>query len=104
MKIFLTLILILCIPALSFAQGSVGQAETEILAGILSGNLGLVIGLVAAIFGLYIWLIEQRSWGIIMIILGATFTAFPAMFEAIYNGVNPLIQTTGGQRDGFSVY
>lgn len=102
MKIILTLALLL-IPIVGITQG-VGQAETEILAGVLSGNLGLLVGLIAGVFGMYIWLVEQRSWGLVMIILGATFTAFPSLFEAMYNGVNPIISTTGGQRSGFNVF
>jgi hypothetical protein len=86
------------LPTIAVAQQKAGQAETSILSSILSGNLGLFIGLIAGASGVYIWLIRRESWGLILLILGVLFTAFPELFESLYNSVNPLITTTGGTR------
>ncbi len=77
--------------------GPVGKAETGILVDLLSGNLGLFIGLAIAIFGFYQALVEQKTWGWVMIIGGTIVTAWPGIFKGMYEGVNPLASSvTGG--------
>lgn len=74
-----------------------GKAEAGLLAGIISGNIGLAIGLVITAFGFYQALVEQKTWGWVMIIGGLAITAWPGLFKGAYNALNPVASTfTGG--------
>lgn len=54
--------------------------------GLISGSMGTLIGLGIALFGLYMWLIQQSSWGIMVMIGGVAVTAFPGIFEWMRSG------------------
>jgi len=67
------------------AQGgdNVGADLLETIIQQMSGNLGTAFGLGIAVFGLYMWIVQQATWGIVMIIGGVAFTAFPGLFGGI---------------------
>jgi hypothetical protein len=60
----------------------------------LTGNIGTIAGLLIAIFGLYIWLVQQASWGIIMIIGGVLVTIFPQVFDSVSTGTQDALTNT----------
>ena len=61
----------------------VGADLLETIMQQMSGNLGTAFGLGIAVFGLYMWIVQQATWGIVMIIGGVAFTAFPGLFGGI---------------------
>lgn len=61
------------------------ELQTSIF-NMLTGSLGTLIGLGIALFGLYMWLIQQSSWGIMVMIGGVALTAFPGIFEWMRGG------------------
>jgi len=93
MKKFLTIFGLLAVAATMVAgdalaitagavQGGdkVGGDMLEAIIQQMSGNLGTAFGLGIAVFGLYMWIVQQATWGIVMIIGGVAFTAFPGLF------------------------
>ena len=62
-----------------------GELLSQVL-GMVSGSMGTLIGLGIALFGLYMWLIQQSSWGIMVMIGGVALTAFPGIFEWMRGG------------------
>ena len=87
---------VVLLPKAAFADAA---AVGDILAGdlnrIVRGNLGVIIGLLVALFGLYTWLIEQSSWGIVLIIGGVAITAFPGFFVSMQDSFQELFVGSG---------
>lgn len=87
-------------PEMAFAQ-SVGSAGLQDAGGAftasfvqtIQGNIGLLIGLGIAFFGLWTWIMSQNSWGIVMIIGGIAVTAFPGLFDGVANTLRPVFST-----------
>ena len=73
-----------------------GRGEAQVFANILQSNVGLGIGLTVGAIGFWMWLMNQNSFGIIMIILGVAITAFPGMFVFVYEQFRPFVDATGG--------
>jgi len=72
-------------PELALAQdaASAGQNILDNFTAGATGNIGLLIGLGIAALGLWKWLMDQSSWGIILIIGGVLVTAFPGIFKSV---------------------
>jgi hypothetical protein len=85
-------------PGLVLAAGAAGEEESRILADFIYSPWGTVLGLVAALIGLWQFLIYRSFWGLIVIVLGVLFTMFPGLFTSLYNGVIPMVEQTGGTR------
>lgn len=90
------------LPDVAAAAGTGTQAAGgELLvtvSNLVKGSLGTLIGLGIALFGLYMWLIQQASWGIMVMIGGVALTAFPGIFDWMSKGVtdvNSANTTTG---------
>ena len=101
MKIILYISITVAIAVITvsnIAMASVVEKETEVLVAFLSGNISLAIGLLAGTIGFYTWFVQQQNWGLMMIILGAILTAFPGVFEGMYNTANAIIKPTGTDR------
>jgi hypothetical protein len=90
MKKFLTMmtfgllaVVLIMTPELAIAADSdnAGEELLDSVFGLITGSLGTLIGLGIALFGLYMWLIQQSSWGIMVMIGGVAVTAFPGIFE-----------------------
>lgn len=93
------------IPEVAMAQ-SADAAGDELMANVLDmmrGSLGTLVGLGIALFGLYMWLIQQSSWGIMVMIGGVALTAFPGIFDWMRTGFadaaggNASVSTEQGQ-------
>jgi|GEM_PF-3884679 len=86
----LTLILLLAPCAAALAQNNgtpaVGQNELHLLEIILTGSIGMGIGLLVTAIGIYRVAMGSTRGGIILILLGAMVTVLPG----IYNGVRDI--------------
>ena len=49
----------------------------------LTGSMGTTAGLLVSLVGLYMWIWNQVSWGLIVAIGGALLTAFPGIYDNI---------------------
>jgi type IV secretory pathway VirB2 component (pilin) len=83
-------------PSLAQASRS-GSNALSTLQDIITGNIGLFIGLAIVILGLWTWIIKQETGaGITMILGGVIITLAPGIF----NGMRSFI---GGAIDQFAV-
>lgn len=78
-----------------------GEELLDTVLGLVTGSMGTLIGLGIALFGLYMWLIQQSSWGIMVMIGGVALTAFPGIFEWMRSGFSDASSTeaTGSSSD-----
>ena len=76
-------------PELAMAQGVGGTLKTDIT-NMITGNIGTVVGLVIALFGLYMWLVQQATWGLMVILGGVCVTIFPGIFAGLQATVDSL--------------
>lgn len=79
------------LPEAAMAQSAgsstaAGDQLLDTVLGLVTGSMGTLIGLGIALFGLYMWLIQQASWGIMVMIGGVALTAFPGIFEWMRDG------------------
>ena len=72
-----------------------GGNFAETLMKTLRGNGGIFIGVAIALLGLYTWLMKQNTWGVVMIIGGVAFTAFPGLFDGVAEGLNTVASSLG---------
>ncbi len=82
----------------TFAQASTagGTAKTT-LENVITGNIGLLLGLGITILGLWTWIIGQKTGpGIIMIIGGVLLTMAPGLFNGARNMLGGVVQQFGG--------
>jgi hypothetical protein len=74
--------------------GAGGSLLTDVQ-NILVGQLGTVIGLGISLFGLWVWLAQQSSWGLLIVIAGAAITAFPGLYKGLTQGFKAAFGTVG---------
>jgi hypothetical protein len=97
-----TLVIIGILPDVAIAQtssggGAGGSLKTDVV-GILTGNLGTVVGLGVSLFGLWVWLAQQSSWGLLIVIAGAAVTAFPGLYSGMAQGFAAAFGSSGAGR------
>ena len=90
----LAVVLTMAPDVASAAAADAGAELTANFMDMLQGSLGTLIGLGIALFGLYMWLIQQTSWGIMVMLGGVALTAFPGIFDWMQQGV---VDATGGK-------
>lgn len=78
------------VAGVATVAGADAHATAEAGSGFLSdfntaigGSLGTTAGLLVSLVGLYMWIWNQVSWGLIVAIGGALLTAFPGIYENI---------------------
>ena len=65
--------------------GTTSTAGEGLLAdvfGVFQGSVGALVGLGISLLGLWMWLMQQNSWGIVLLIAGALLTVFPDIFAS----------------------
>ncbi len=84
------------VPEMAHAAGESLLTDVQ---NLLTGSLGTVVGLGISLFGLWVWLAQQSSWGILILIAGAAITAFPGLYKGMTDGFKSAFGTvgTGGQ-------
>ncbi len=94
------LLMVVAVSSVSFAQaGEAGGNLLDTLTGLVTGNVGLFIGLAIVVLGLWTWIIKQETGaGITMIIGGVLITLAPGIFNGARGFVNNALSTfSGGQ-------
>lgn len=85
-----------------FAQADTAGAEAkETLENVITGNIGLLLGLGITILGLWTWIICQKTGaGIVMIIGGVLLTLAPGLFNGARSMVSGVVdQFSDGNMD-----
>jgi|GEM_PF-1506001 len=99
------------LPALARAQvGEQGRAAEVLAKGlycntfdVLSGDIGLILGLLVGFVGFLILIFKQlHATGIILILAGVALTALPAFFESTFSGVSGMAAQSGIGNQTFS--
>lgn len=67
----------------AFATTEAGSGFLTDFKTALTGSMGTTGGLVVSLVGLYMWIWNQVSWGLIVAIGGALLTAFPGIYDNI---------------------
>ena len=96
MKLTLVLAVVFVLMSDFVWAAPVGQAETHVLGNIIEGNVGLLLGLAIAMWGFWVWIVKQNTWGFFMMVLGTAITAFPGMFEGLRVGAASFVGGMGG--------
>lgn len=78
------------------AEASIGGLEAGILTSTLNGKLGLAIGGIISIYGLYVWVVQRNTWGLGIICLGIIFGMLPETFSDMYNATVGILRPLGG--------
>lgn len=85
-------------PDMAHAAGSTaGQSLLQDITGLLTGSMGTVVGLGISLFGLWVWLAQQSSWGLLIVIAGAAITAFPGLYKGMTDGFKAAFAGSGAQ-------
>jgi hypothetical protein len=98
----LAMVVVLAVPALAkdaaAAGGStVGQGVLDTFYAVVVGNIGLMLGMALALFGLYEWLVAQNTAvGLGMIVVGVCIAFVPNVFTGFQKLVGSMINTFGG--------
>ncbi|MCP5405697.1 MAG: hypothetical protein H6922_05705 [Pseudomonadaceae bacterium] len=83
--------------------GSAGAGQTVLnqIIGAITGNIGLIIGLVLAILGIWTWVVKQETAaGIMLIIGGVLITVSPGVFNTLRSMVNPVVDAAASGYGG----
>lgn len=95
----LTMLAMLVDPAMA-QSGNVSGAGGNLkgtLETLLTGNIGLFIGLAVVVLGLWTWIIKQETGaGITMIIGGVLITLAPGMFNGVRDFTKEVMVGFGG--------
>ena len=86
----------LLMPEVAHAQSGTGASLFNDVQDLVQGNLGVVIGLALSLFGLWMWLVQQATWGLIIVVGGAALTAFPGIYGSLNQGIKNAFQDAQG--------
>jgi len=79
-------------------MGSVGQVELSAIEGMLTGNIGLALGLLLTIWGIWKAFVDgEVGGGLLIIVCGVALTIFPGIFNTAYEVVAPLVGHVSGR-------
>ncbi|RYG60785.1 MAG: hypothetical protein EON60_05900 [Alphaproteobacteria bacterium] len=90
--------LALTAPAFAQTSGSeLGSSFFESLTGAITGNIGFFLGLLLAVWGIWVWVVQQKTGaGVMMIIGGVLITLTPSLFTSIRNFAGNALSTVNG--------
>ena len=83
----------------TFAQGATlaGNNAFRTFQDVITGNIGFLIGMAIAFFGVWTWIVNQNTGaGILMIIGGVLITMVPALFDGARGLVGGVVGQFGG--------
>lgn len=87
---------LLITPEFAFAANTTaGGGLLADVQALLQGSLGTVVGLGISLFGLWVWLAQQSSWGILILIAGAAITAFPGLYAGLTESFKSAFSSSG---------
>ncbi len=86
----------------AFAQGTgdvgdAGAAASQTLVSVITGNIGLLIGLGITVLGLWTWIIGQKTAaGLTMVVGGVLLTMAPGIFKGARDMAVGVVEGFGG--------
>lgn len=92
--------LVIANPALAQGTGDVGDAgsaASQTLVSVITGNIGLLIGLGITVMGLWTWIIGQKTAaGLTMVVGGVLLTMAPGIFKGARDMAVGVVEGFGG--------
>ncbi len=77
--------------------GQVGASFFGSLQTMIVGNIGFFLGLLLAVWGIWVWVVQQKTGaGVMMIIGGVLITLTPSLFNSVRNLAGSALQTVNG--------
>lgn len=97
------------LPATATAQtcDSVGYLELQAIVDLMGSPLGIGLGLLVAVWGIWTWFVSQNMGrGIILLALGVLITCFPALYNGLRMDTYDIAKELGGsgKKTGFLIY
>lgn len=94
----LALLSLMVFLPLGIFAADAGSAELGALSSIVTGNVGLTIGLILAVWGIFKAVVGgETGAGMLLIVCGVLLTIFPGVFNSFANTLLPLVRSiTGG--------
>ena len=91
---------VVLVPDLALAQNAegAGKATREAISEALKGNLGIMVGLGIAVYGLWQWIMSQNQWGLVIMLGGVALTAFPGIFDGVRDGFQGVFGNSGATK------
>ena len=89
----LTTALLVGAVASVWAQGTAGGPELKMLEAILTGNIGLTLGLGVTILGIYRLAMGATSEGITLCIVGVLIVLTPSIYNGVRLIVDPIVRS-----------
>ncbi len=101
-KLLLTVVAALLMSAATaYAQSTgssdVGAVELDLLVTILTGNIGLFLGLAVTIMGIIIFVKGDTGGAVFTVILGVLITMAPGVYNGLRFIACPIAEALGGQ-------
>ena len=78
----------------------VGAAEVKLLVNIFTGNIGLVIGLIVTIMGVFMFIKGDSGGAVYVVVLGVLITMLPGIYNGLRIILCPIAESLGGQCGG----
>lgn len=85
-------------PTFATTSGAdVGSSFFDSLTGMITGNIGFFLGLLLAVWGIWVWVVQQKTGpGVMMIIGGVLITLTPSLFTSVRNLAGNALATVNG--------
>lgn len=97
-KALALLSLMLLLPALGIAEdASVGLSQRLLCYtfSVMGGTVGMLVGFVVALYGLWTIIQGKMGWGLFLILGGAMVTAAPQLIGASFSGMQGVLEGSG---------
>lgn len=98
MKKNIILLIGLVLPVTAWtAAGDAGSIEIDALSQVLTGNIGLAIGLALTAWGVFKAFVKgETGGGLLLIVCGVLLTIFPGVFNSAVGLMKPITDSLSG--------
>ncbi len=78
------------------AEASPGNVELKLVEAILTGNIGLILGLIVTVMGIITFVKGDTGSGIFTVLLGVLITMTPGIYNGLRLIACPVAEALGG--------